>query len=432
MSGIVARASYRFGACGRRPGTGTSSPTGPWRSSRAVPNPDARCSGRPTFVTVPRMSPPSGHALAVRRRRAETAAAARRKRRLVGLLLLATVALITLFLTAFASRGSTPLRAAATAPAPATRLLPSGPPQPQVVAMRGPLRLELPIAQDRVTAIGYHASGDGALALNPVGHQGNQGLFSRVAKKLFGSGDNGLRYYVLDGGTGPATAALDVGAAPGTDVYSPVDGTIVGITPYVLDGKPYGSRIDIQPSGNPSLVVSLTHLRARPEPDRRLVGGLDHLEDRHRPRLRGRRGAGARALHAGRGEPRRRSSVHPPPRWPTPEDSLRRGRLRRAGQGGASRSGCRAEGGARRRLLHRQRRERGRRRGRDAAPRRPAARAPAPTFSRSATTSGGGARSRPTSRARTGSSARRTSRPGSPGPRARGRRGRGRNAGRGR
>ncbi len=179
----------------------------------------------------------------------------------MGLLLLATVALITLFLTAFASRGSTPLRAAATAPAPATRLLPSGPPQPQVVAMRGPLRLELPIAQDRVTAVAYHASGDGALALNPVGHQGNQGLFSRVAKKLFGSGDNGLRYFVLDGGTGPATAALDVGAAPGTDVYSPVDGTIVGITPYVLDGKPYGSRIDIQPSGNPSLVVSLTHLR---------------------------------------------------------------------------------------------------------------------------------------------------------------------------
>jgi hypothetical protein len=213
------------------------------------------------FVTVPPMSPPSGHAIAVRRRRAETAAA-RRKRRLVGLLLLATVALITLFLTAFAPRGSTPLRTVA--PAPATRLLPSGPPQPQVVAMRGPLRLELPIAQDRVTAVAYHASGDGALALDPVGHQGNQGLFSRVAKKLFGGGDSGLPYYVFDGGTGPATAALDVGAVSGTDVYSPVDGTIVGITPYVLDGKPYGSRIDIQPSGNPSLVVSLTHLRLDP------------------------------------------------------------------------------------------------------------------------------------------------------------------------
>jgi hypothetical protein len=216
----------------------------------------------PSFVTVPRMPPTSGHALAVRRRRAEVAAA-RRKRRLVGLLLLAAVALITLLLTAFGSGNGT-RAVATTAPAPSTRLLPSGPPQPQVVAMWESLRLELPIAQARVTAIGYHASGDGALALDPVGHQVNQGLISRMARHLFGGGGTGLRYYVLDGGTGPTTAALDVGAAPRTDVYSPVDGTIVGITPYILDGKKYGARIDIQPSGNPSIVVSLTHLTPDP------------------------------------------------------------------------------------------------------------------------------------------------------------------------
>jgi hypothetical protein len=218
--------------------------------------------GDASFVTVLRMPPTSGHALAVRRRRAEVAAA-RRKRRLVGLLLLAAVALITLLLTAFGSKNETaPVRT--TAPAPSTRLLPSGPPQPQVVAMWESMRLELPIAQPRVTAIGYHASGDGALALDPVGHQVNQGLVSRLARHLFGGGGAGLRYYVLDGGTGPTTATLDVGATPGTDVYSPVDGTIVGITPYVLDGKRYGARIDIQPTGNPSIVVSLTHLTPDP------------------------------------------------------------------------------------------------------------------------------------------------------------------------
>jgi hypothetical protein len=181
----------------------------------------------------------------------------------VGLLLLAAVALITLLLTAFGSgNGTATVRT--TAPAPATRLLPSGPPQPQVVAMWESLRLELPIAQNRVTAIGYHASGDGALALDPIGHQVNQGLVSSVARHLFGGGSTGLRYYVLDGGTGPTTAALDVGAEPGTDVYSPVDGTIVGITPFVLAGKTYGVRIDIQPTGSPSFVVSLTHLRPDP------------------------------------------------------------------------------------------------------------------------------------------------------------------------
>src|SRR5205823_598612 len=70
---------------------------------RPVPSRGA-LQGQASFVTVPRMASPSGHAQAVRRRRAETAAA-RRTRRLVGLLLLAAVALITLLLTAFGSAG---------------------------------------------------------------------------------------------------------------------------------------------------------------------------------------------------------------------------------------------------------------------------------------------------------------------------------------
>ncbi|HVD50259.1 MAG TPA: hypothetical protein VNB50_09610 [Gaiellaceae bacterium] len=180
---------------------------------------------------------------------------------MAGLVLLASVALITLLLTAFGSGGSTAVRTAA--PAPAARLLPAGPPRPQVVALQGPIRLMLPVAQSRLTAIGYHAS-VGALPLRPVGRQVNQGLVGRVARSLFGTNRSGLRYYVLGGGSGPATASLDVGAPPGTDVYSPVDGKIVGITPYVLAGRHLGARVDIQPSGDPSNVVSLTHLRLDP------------------------------------------------------------------------------------------------------------------------------------------------------------------------
>ena len=56
---------------------------------------------------------------------------------------------------------------------------------------------------------------------------------------------------MLGGDSGPSTAALDVGAAVGTDVYSPVDGTIVGITPLTLSGQTFGSRIDIQPTARP-------------------------------------------------------------------------------------------------------------------------------------------------------------------------------------
>ena len=68
----------------------------------------------------------------------------------------------------------------------------------------------------------------------------------------------------IAGGDRRATAALDVGAAPGTDVYSPLDGTVVGLTDYVVNGRAYGARIDIQPESAPSMVVSITHLRPDP------------------------------------------------------------------------------------------------------------------------------------------------------------------------
>lgn len=189
--------------------------------------------------------------------------AVRRRRRVAGLVLLSVVGFVVLLLTAFGA----PKRAAlqtALVPAPANRLLPSGPPSPQVVALEGSLRIQLPIAQSRVTAIGYHASGDGALALQALGTQANPGAFTRLAHSVFGGGHGGLRWFQIPGGGGPGTAALDVGAAPGTDVYAPVDGSIVGITPYIVNGKRYGSEIDIQPTGAPSLVLAVTHVKADP------------------------------------------------------------------------------------------------------------------------------------------------------------------------
>lgn len=188
--------------------------------------------------------------------------AARRVRRVAGLVVASAALLVTLLLSAFASNG--PTTVAAIVPAPAKRLLPPGPPRPQVVALRGTLRLHLPIAQTRVTAIGYHATQNGALALEPLGRQANAGLLSRVARRLFGSGQGGISYYVLGGNGGPTTSVLDVGAPPETDVYSPVDGTVVGITDYVISGRKLGARIDVQPSGAASIVVSLTHLRPDP------------------------------------------------------------------------------------------------------------------------------------------------------------------------
>ncbi len=122
----------------------------------------------------------------------------------------------------------------------------------------------MPVAQSRVTAVGYHATSGGALALSPVGRQANAGLLARAARRLLGTGGTGLSYYLLGGNDGPTTSVLNVGAPPGTDVYSPVDGTVVGITDYVISGRRRGARVDIQPSGAASIVVSLTHLRPDP------------------------------------------------------------------------------------------------------------------------------------------------------------------------
>jgi hypothetical protein len=207
------------------------------------------------------MSPPaySGRAAPHRTRREQQDA---RRRRLAVLIAIAVVALATLLVTAFGG-GEHPT-ALAPAPASATRLLPAGRPLPKVLARIGALRLQLPVNESRVTAIGYFGAEDGSLALSPVGHQANEGLLRRLVHKVLGGGGGWPRWYVLPGGHGGSMTALDVGAPPGTDVYAPVDGTIVGIGKVTLSGKTYGARIDVQPIDAPSLIVSISHVAADP------------------------------------------------------------------------------------------------------------------------------------------------------------------------
>ena len=211
-------------------------------------------------ATVPHMPsrPAPGHRSRARRRKAH---AAGRARRFVGLAFVAVVVVTTLLLTAFGSAAQE--RTAAAAPAAPAGLVPSSP-IPQVVAQVGELRLDLPVSQQQVTAIGYYGSGDGALSLAPLGRQGNRGRLGRLLDRVLGRSGDGLVWYRLRGGTDASTSALAVGAPPGADVFSPVDGTIVGISDYVIDGRSYGVRVDVQPSSAPSLVVSISRIEADP------------------------------------------------------------------------------------------------------------------------------------------------------------------------
>jgi hypothetical protein len=231
--------------------------------------------GQETWDTVPRMPPrPAGKPTPARARRPPRASTrprprprprpkrrtARGARRFLVLAVVAVVALVTTLLTAFGEGRSPSVDSVL---APPTGLVAASPPRPQIVATAGSLRLQLPISQQSVTAIGYHGTADGAAALDPVGRQGNQGFVTRLFHRIFGGNKGGVVYYRL-GGAGTPTGALDVGAAPGTDVYAPVDGSITGLTDYVVNGRKFGVRIDIQPTNAPSLVVSLTHVRADP------------------------------------------------------------------------------------------------------------------------------------------------------------------------
>ncbi|HZT84164.1 MAG TPA: hypothetical protein VE984_01935 [Gaiellaceae bacterium] len=199
---------------------------------------------------------PSAHP----RRRVERqrARAARRARRVALLVVLSAVFLVALGLTAF-SKGTVPTSVVV----PRTPLAAVAQTQPtaEIIAQRGQVHLQLPVSQSRLTAIGYHSAGDGALTLHPLGHQANEGLVQRIVHGIFGGGGGSPSWYQLTGG---GTSAIDVGAPIGSDVYSPVDGTVVAIRPFVVEGKAYGSEIDIQPQTAPSLVVAVTQLAADP------------------------------------------------------------------------------------------------------------------------------------------------------------------------
>ena len=197
------------------------------------------------------------------RHRARRQRAQHRARRLAVIGIVAALALVTLILTAFGSSSPHGRETTVTPPPVATGV----PPEPEILATVSNLQIKLPIAAEAVTAIGFHDAGGGAMTLAPVGRQANEGLLARLWRRIAGSAQDGPVWYQLEGG--PGTDVLDVGAAPGTDVYSPVDGTVVSISDMVIDGKKFGSRIDVRPSAAPSLIVTLGHL----EPDPSLAVG---------------------------------------------------------------------------------------------------------------------------------------------------------------
>jgi hypothetical protein len=200
-------------------------------------------------------TPRSRHAARLRadRRRAQA-----RARWFVLAVAVGILGVVTVVVSAFGNdRSSGSPLATATPSAPVT----SAPPEPQWLAGVSNLRIQSPIAEGGVTAVGFHGSDDGALVLQPVGPQANEGLLARLWHRITGSEHEGFAWYQLESGD---LRTIDVGAVAGTDVYSPVDGTVIAIRTHVISGRAVGAEIELRPSSAPSLVVALQNVKADP------------------------------------------------------------------------------------------------------------------------------------------------------------------------
>ena len=68
-----------------------------------------------------------------------------------------------------------------------------------------------------------------------------------------------------------ASISVAASAVAGSDVYSPVDGTVLAIRDRVISGRKVGAELELRPSSAPSLVVTIRNVR----PDEALTVGAN-------------------------------------------------------------------------------------------------------------------------------------------------------------
>ena len=138
---------------------------------------------------------------------------------------------------------------------------------------------------------------------SPSGGRRTPGLLARLWHRIAGSGNDSTHWYQLEGTTA-GTNQLDVGTPPGTDVYAPVQGSVVG------GQRPRRRGAERrQPDRHPAVPRAVRDglrapRQARSRAHRRLAGAGRRVEARHGRRPRGGRAAGARHARSARREQR--------------------------------------------------------------------------------------------------------------------------------
>ena len=151
------------------------------------------------------------------------------------------------------------------APAPIVSMARPQPMRLAVVPAEGeeqPLVLQLPVNLRGVTGIGFGHRNDGdVLELDAEGSQANMASGSRLLRRFLATRQvSDLRWFALS--EVDAFNAVYVGAPAGSRVFAPVSGTVVSMSDYMIDDRPHGKVIQLQPLGDSETVLVLRNVDA--------------------------------------------------------------------------------------------------------------------------------------------------------------------------
>ncbi|MGB4441271.1 MAG: M23 family metallopeptidase [Coriobacteriia bacterium] len=157
-----------------------------------------------------------------------------------------------------------------------------------LIAEEGGTEIHLAIDPNEMTAVAFHqASGDYALHMTSLVPDADMTAAAELkAVPPIAEGaifDDGvwrgcvLRLWRSNRG-GQPDSALDMGAAPGTAVWSPVSGTVIEVRPYLLYEKYEDFEIHIRPEGRDDVDAVLIHVQdVKIEAGDRVKGGVTRI-----------------------------------------------------------------------------------------------------------------------------------------------------------
>ncbi|GAB4289026.1 MAG: hypothetical protein Kow0067_14820 [Coriobacteriia bacterium] len=200
---------------------------------------------------------------------------------LMPLILLAIVIVVAMLVAIVRAAEAPRERVSLTEPAAAAESLPAPEPEREptpLIGCYGQIALRLPVDPADLTAIAFHqASGDRAVHLVSFVADADMTRAAELkavpsAEETDGAVAQAAGFDAADvlqgcalrlwrsNRTGMPDTAADIGAAPGSIVYSPVSGTVVLVRPYQLYGQHDDFEIHIQPDGHEELDLVIIHI----------------------------------------------------------------------------------------------------------------------------------------------------------------------------